>query len=249
MPQLYDKNQLIENPASFQQWQITAFHEFAEKLTNKDHPFPCIPAVIGCRLGHLRYAFCEDPRKSKSREMLASALKTFREHSRIYGNYTSLIVFFENHEDLLETYTIREYETLFWSLLMDVCKYDLKNWPEHIPEDPMHHVWEYCFEEEQYFVYCATPCHIKRKSRHSPFMTLAITPRWVLNIFNSESLAADKIKMKIRERLAEYDSIPAHPDLNLYGSDDNFEWKQYFLRDDQSSAPICPFAHLHKAKN
>jgi FPC/CPF motif-containing protein YcgG len=73
---------------------------------------------------------------------------------------------------------------------------------------------------------------------------LAITPRWVLQEFNKHETFAKSIKSQIRNRLEAYDTIRIHPDLNSYGNKANFEWKQYFLRDDESSLSKCPFHRL-----
>ncbi|WP_246050069.1 YqcI/YcgG family protein [Aquibacillus sediminis] len=35
-------------------------------------------------------------------------------------------------------------------------------------------------------------------------------------------------KRVLENRLKNYDSIGAHPDLNSYGEADNYEWRQYF---------------------
>ena len=58
----------------------------------------------------------------------------------------------------------------------------------------------------------------------------------------------DQIKSLIRERLAHYDQINPHPVLNRYGQEDNYEWKQYFLRDDQTTLSKCPFTSHHKKR-
>ncbi|MDQ0199523.1 FPC/CPF motif-containing protein YcgG [Neobacillus ginsengisoli] len=100
-------------------------------------------------------------------------------------------------------------------------------------------------------------------SRHFPYFMLAITPRSVLVEFHSSHDYAAKIKSNIRKRLADYDTIRIHPDLNSYGNEDNFEWKQYFLHDDNSAISNCPFhktikqideninnkGHLYKSQN
>ena len=59
-------------------------------------------------------------------------------------------------------------------------------------------------------------------------MMLAFTPRWVLKQFNARTRQAEHTKGLIRQRLAQYDPVPPHPDLKLYGAEDNYEWKQYF---------------------
>jgi uncharacterized protein len=95
-------------------------------------------------------------------------------------------------------------------------------------------------------MYCATPAHTNRRSRHFDTMMLAITPRWVLQAFNKSEIRAKKIKDSIRKRLKNYDAIDVHRDLNRYGADDNYEWKQYFLRDDDTALTRCPFHRLLK---
>ncbi len=70
---------------------------------------------------------------------------------------------------------------------------------------------------------------------------LAITPRWVLTEFYTSASQVKKMKPLIRQRLEDYDSIAIHPDLNTYGHQDNFEWKQYFFHDDDTSLSKCPF--------
>jgi FPC/CPF motif-containing protein YcgG len=139
------------------------------------------------------------------------------------------------------SYKVEQFERLFWDLLNGLRHLDPFDWPSHIPSDPHHPLWEFCFRNEQYFMYCATPSHTKRKSRHFPYFMLAVTPRWVMEEFNASPTLAMKIRSKIRERLENYDSVPAHPNLNRYGRDDNYEWKQYFLHDDETSLSKCPF--------
>ncbi|KOP82983.1 YqcI/YcgG family protein [Cytobacillus solani] len=231
-----------------QQWQYEAFKHFKEKMSDTNGPFPCIPATIGFKLNHFRYGFLGDPRLKETSAELAELLKTFGQNSKSFGHYTSLIAIFHTPEDLIRKYSLADYRLLFWSLLSEISKLDEREWPPHIPRDPEHHVWEYCFGGEQYFMYCATPSHKKRKTRHFPYFIFAITPRWVLVEFNSAIESAKKMREKIRERIVNYDTIEIHPDLNLYGSKGNFEWKQYFLSDDLSTPSRCPFTSFHADK-
>ncbi|WP_438825092.1 YqcI/YcgG family protein [Bacillus sp. JJ1122] len=214
---------------------------FNEKIQNKNRPFPCIPATTGHSLNQFCYGFAGDPTKQSTSEELANLLREFTEVSRSLGKFTSLVIFFDTPADLIESYKVEDYEQLFWELLNGLGKMDVADWPAHIPSDPENSAWEFCFHGEQYFMYCATPAHEKRKSRHFPCFMLAITPRWVLTEFNSSAAGAAKIKANIRKRLELYDTSPIHPDLNSYGNDDNFEWKQYFLHDEQTSLSECPF--------
>ncbi|WP_223292362.1 YqcI/YcgG family protein [Salipaludibacillus neizhouensis] len=43
-----------------------------------------------------------------------------------------------------------------------------------------------------------------------------------------------------------YDNTPVHSDLKTYGEDHNHEWKQYFIRDDNTTASECPFHRKNK---
>ncbi|KKI89415.1 hypothetical protein WQ54_26475 [Bacillus sp. SA1-12] len=243
--ELLEKDGIKANYTTIKNWQYDAFMKFSAMILNDKKLFPCIPASIGFRLNQFRYAFLNDPRENETVYQFADALRTFGEESKAFGAYTSLITIFQTPLDLAEDYSVDEYRVLFWSILKNVTKLDRKEWPSHIPGEPENHIWEYCFDGEQYFIYCATPAHKRRKSRSFPYFIFAVTPRWVLEEFHSTS-TSEKVTKKIRERLLAYDSVKIHPDLNLYGNPTNFEWKQYFLSDDHSSPSRCPFSFLHK---
>jgi uncharacterized protein len=239
--------QKSENELNF--WEKAILGKFTERLENKGSPFPCIPATIGHSLDHFSYGFVSDPRKNESFGELAALLKEYTETSRHLGNFTSLIIFFETPAEMGKKYSVEDYEQLFWKQLNGLLQLDAQDWPKHIPVEPANPDWEFCFHGEQYFMYCATPAHKNRQSRYFPCFMLAITPRWVLTQFNSSPATARKIKAQIRKRLENYDSCPIHPDLNSYGKEDNFEWKQYFLREDESTLRECPFHKIKKKLN
>ena len=222
-------------------WERIALEKFEAKMTDKERPFPCIPATIGFSTNQLRYGFVGDPRDTSSIHELAQLIKIFTDESTGFGNYTSLIVFYNIPKEVEKTYTVEQFEQLFWKQLGGLSAIDGMQWPEDIPTDPHDPVWEFCFHGEKYFMYCATPSHQNRQSRHFDTMMLAITPRWVLQEFGKNESYANNIKKQVRKRLAKYDSISIHHDLNSYGSEDNFEWRQYFLRDDDTSLSKCPY--------
>lgn len=231
--------------SGLEKWKRDAVEEFSAKLDDKNYLFPCIPATLGYRLNHFRYGFVSDPRNISSTDELAKLLEEYSKCFRNFGNYTSLIIFYETSQELKDSTRVEPFEQLFWKQLNRLAEIDCKEWPRHIPTDPHNPLWEFCFHGEQYFMYCATPSHKNRVSRHFPYFMLAITPRTVLVEFHSYEAHASKVKSKIRKRLTDYDSIGIHPDLNSYGKEDNFEWKQYFLHDDNTSISNCPF---HKNK-
>lgn len=225
---------------SLEDWQLNALNRFQKKMTGKEKPFPCIPATIGFANNQLRYGFADDPGDPASVQQTASILKEFTKHSRDYGSYTSLIIFYKQKDNL----RVEEYEQLFWDQLTGLSEIDEVEWPNGIPKDPHDPLWEFCFHGEKYFMYCATPAHKNRQSRHFDTMMLAITPRWVLQEFMKKETLASRIKNQVRKRLLNYDTISIHPDLNSYGNEDNLEWKQYFLRDDDTAISKCPFHRL-----
>lgn len=244
---LLNKIEIEKQSSMLQGWQREAFRSFVYKMTDIEQPFPCIPATLGFKLNHLRYTFIDDVRTEESAHELASVLKNYGTISRETGIYASLIVFFNPNSTVQAS--LAEYEMMFWNIMSKVSELDEKIWPEHIPKNPHNRYWEFCFNEEPYFIYCATPEHKLRKSRSFPVLMLAITPRWVLHHFHSSHPHADKIKAQIRERLLTYDQTPPHPDLKWYGHQDNLEWKQYFIRDDQTTLSACPFKHHVENKN
>jgi FPC/CPF motif-containing protein YcgG len=227
-------------------WKKDAFEKFEEKIADNQKLYPCIPATLGHQLNRFRYGFVSSPYEASSSEELACLLEDYSKCFRKTGQYTSLIIFYEPSLEISKNRSVELYQQLFWGQLNQISELDRVEWPSHIPTDPDNPLWEFCFHGEQYFIYCATPSHKNRMSRHFPYFMLAITPRSVLEEFYSAPTHAEKIKAKIRKRLEDYDSLLIHPDLNTYGQEDNFEWKQYFLPDDDTSPLKCPFNHTKK---
>lgn len=244
MSQLYDKQRIENDLEALLPWQRTAYRSFTSMIEDKENAYPCIPAVQGYKANNLRFCFAGDPRQTRSVKVMAEALKEYGTCSRDTGPYASLVVFFETSDTLLSQYQVEDYRQLFWSVLNTMTTFDEKDWPEDIPQDPDHHQWEFCFDGEPYFAFCATPSHEKRKSRHFPYFILAFQPRWVFEAINDSTKLGLQMKKAIRNRLKNYDGIPAHPDLKWYGTEDNHEWKQYFLSDEEDTPSKCPFMRL-----
>lgn len=228
-------------------WQRKAMERFEAKMKDKERPFPCIPATQGFAMNQFRYGFAGDPRSDKAIEELGELLAFYTESAKKYGTYTSLLVFFETPFEVKESLSTEHWEQLFWRQLNGLAQIDELEWPEQIPTDPHHPLWEFCYHGERYFMYCGTPSHTNRKSRHSEDYLLAITPRWVLEEFGKQEEYARKIKSQVRKRLENYDSIDIHPALNSYGNPENYEWKQYYLHDDDTALSKCPFHRNIKA--
>ncbi|MGG4480418.1 YqcI/YcgG family protein [Paenibacillus illinoisensis] len=245
MSLLYQHSELENVDAPLEAWKKEAYRLFASKMSDREARFPCIPATQAFAMGHLRYGFVSGSDHQPADRKLAEIISEYGRASRSFGEYSSLILFLELRD---KTRTVLEYEAFFLELLSQVSDLDVKPWPEDIPENPENPLWEFCYDDERYFVYCGTPAHTNRQSRSFPYFMLAMTPRWVLDQWNAHPKKAAAIGPKIRERLAEYDAVPAHPELKQYGSQGNLEYKQYFLRDDDTSPSRCPFLRALQAE-
>ncbi|WP_440109247.1 YqcI/YcgG family protein [Paenibacillus sp. QZ-Y1] len=238
MSLLFTASEMENEEAPLEAWKRDAYRLFASKMSDREARFPCIPATQAFALGHLRYGFVSPPGSESASRILSNIITEYGQSSRSFGQYSSLVIFFEKEQEIRD---VIGYETLFWDLLSQIRSLDDKPWPQDIPEDPEQSMWEFCFSDERYFVYCGTPAHTSRQSRSFPYFMLAMTPRWVLDIWNAHPQKAEAIAPKIRERLAAYDTVPAHPELKQYGAQGNLEYKQYFLRDDDTAPSKCPF--------
>lgn len=229
-------------------WQQDAFRKFGQMIADENRMYPCIPGRQGFLTDSLRFGFASDPRSDKTIEEAAQLLQQYGECSRDTGRYASLVIFFETPEDMEADFTVEDYEQAFWSVLSRVSAKDPVPWPAHIPQDPSHHAWEFCYSGHPYFAFCGTPAHQVRRSRRTPCFLITFQPRWVFEEINDSTAFGRNMKNLIRQKLVEYDGVPAHPSLKWYGQTDNLEWEQYFLRDDESVAPKCPFASMAMKK-
>jgi uncharacterized protein len=243
---LRSKSWIDQHKDELTNWQQSAYNHFSAMMCDEHHPYPCVPGKQGFQSDTLRFGFAGDPRNEAASEELAALLKQYGKISRDTGTYASLVVFFNSEGIEEDNHSIDSYQHIFWTLLNRIHELDETPWPDGIAKDPHHHTWEFCFEGEPYFAFCATPAHIVRKSRHFPYFLVAFQPRWVFDEINSSTAFGQKLKKVIRKRLIEYDEAEPHPSLKWYGQEDNYEWKQYYLSDDDSSLSKCPFLNSQK---
>ncbi|MGG2196540.1 YqcI/YcgG family protein [Paenibacillus validus] len=247
MSELYTRSWLEKHRFEFRAWQQDAFRQFAAMIHDDSNTYPCIPGRQGFVSDHLRFGFVEDPASQTAPQDLAALLKQYGRCSRETGRYASLVVFFNTSSAGWTGCPVEAYEELFWALLSGVSRLDDQVWPDDISSDPSHPSWEFCFDGNPYFAFCATPAHVIRKSRHFPYLLLAFQPRWVFEKMNNSTHFGQSMKKAIRSRLEQYDGIPAHPSLKWYGQEDNLEWKQYFLHDHNRIPSRCPFTRMKRA--
>ncbi|WP_082153479.1 YqcI/YcgG family protein [Bacillus sp. LL01] len=219
-------------------WGRHVFSKFTKDMLSESRPFPCVFGVEGFKQGSLRFAFIENPIRHKAMEELAGALKGYLEEARGLGRNTSFVVFFRPEVEK----TLVEYEKQFWNILSKLHQLDEKEWPENIPTDPEHYLWEFSFHNEPIFVVCNTPVHDKRASRRASTFMITFQPRWVFDGINGDTQIGKLFQQTVRERMEAYDEVSAHPALNWYGKTETREWRQYFLMDDNKvETAKCPF--------
>lgn len=135
------------------------------------------------------------------------------------------------------------YARRFWEILCWLHKHDPQSWPSDVPHDPHDPAWEFSFNGTPMFVFAAAPTHRLRRSRNlGGCLVLLFQPRNVFTGIEGGTRAGIVARRRIRDSLAAWDCVPAHPAMGDYGDPSNFEWRQYFLPDDQSEMySACPF--------
>ena len=241
MSRLYLRKGEVGSNYAVSSWQSVMFSEFEAQMSSESRPFPCIFGVTGYRADQLRYLFL-DPFEV---EVLGTQLEHFVGESRTLGPNTSLVVFTRPRP----VQTLSSYYRKMWLTLDQLARLDESPWPETIPEQVDHPMWEFSFAGEPIFVVCSTPAHVMRQSRRSSAFMLTFQPRWVFEKILGTEKAASAAFAEVRKRLIPYDSTSPSPLLGRYGNNDGREYQQYFLPDDNHAETGCPFAKLAQTKS
>lgn len=240
MSRLYLRKGEVGSNYAVSSWQSVMFSEFEAQMSSESRPFPCIFGVTGYRADQLRYLFL-DPFEV---EVLGAQLEHFVGESRTLGPNTSLVVFTRPRP----VQTLGAYYRKMWLTLDQLARLDKSPWPETIPEQVDHPMWEFSFAGEPIFVVCSTPAHVMRQSRRSSAFMLTFQPRWVFEKILGTEKAASAAFAEVRKRLIPYDTTSPSPLLGRYGNNDGREYQQYFLPDDNNAEAGCPFAKLAQTK-
>jgi FPC/CPF motif-containing protein YcgG len=241
MSRLYLRKGEVGSNHAVSSWQSVMFSEFEAQMSSESRPFPCIFGVTGYRADQLRYLFL-DPFEV---EVLGTQLEHFVGESRTLGPNTSLVVFTRPRP----VQTLGAYYRKMWLTLDQLARLDKSPWPETIPEQVDHPMWEFSFAGEPIFVVCSTPAHVMRQSRRSSAFMLTFQPRWVFEKILGTEKAASAAFAEVRKRLIPYDSTSPSPLLGRYGNNEGREYQQYFLPDDNHAETGCPFAKLAQSKS
>jgi FPC/CPF motif-containing protein YcgG len=211
-----------------------AFHEF---LVSESQPHPCTFGVVAEKRGKLRYSYLTREEITRPLE-LAHALRAFQSLAPAIGGRPALIVFVDIAPDL----DASEQEATFWSLLQALHDHDHTPWPETIPTDIDHPLWQFCFAGEPWFINGHGTAYRKRLSRGSRNgMFLVMQTHANLDGIVGHSPAAEAIRRDIRQAVRRYDLVDVSPDFTIYGDPAGREWKQYWLTDDNAPRTgTCP---------
>src|SRR5207302_390599 len=110
-----------------------------------------------------------------------------------------------------------------------------------------------CHEIGQFtamFVPANLPIYAKRRSRRNPCFMILFQPRFVFDelIDHPQKLAA--ARQVIRARALQFDDVPVHPHIGVYGERDNLEWRQYVVPDNSDPVPgECPLRMWHEDRD
>jgi uncharacterized protein len=218
-------------------WKESVIEDLYHDLGQPGSAFPCIFAVSALRRKHLRFAFVESMRDTKTWQHLPSVVEEYVRVYRSIAQHTAFVVVFRPTLTALDLDT---YTETFWRLLAFLHQHDPELWPEHIPVGPDDPYWEFCFTGEPIFLVCNTPEH---KGRRSPGLTVTMQPRGIFDGLEPHTEAGKQARWITRKRLETYDDAVISPYLGDYGDPRAREWRQYFLYDDNERHPdVCPFA-------
>jgi hypothetical protein len=218
-------------------WQNDAYMDYRRRVLESS--YPCFFGQRAEQMEEIFYAFI--PRKD--RDSLLLAINAFVEAltTEQFARF-SLIAFFETDE--LSTHSA--FSASFWSALQLLADADYAPGEALRPtDDPL---WEFSFRGIEMFVVGLSESYRLRRSRQiGAGMALIFQPRILFTDPGTGTPISLQVRQAIHRRMQAYDGYTVHPDIGVYGSPDNREWKQYVLPDDNSpTLTSCPF-HVRQA--
>ena len=215
-------------------WLEACHAAFRHEVLNP--AYPCFFGTVAERKGEMFYGYAETGALGELPETVAHFVRL---GSQAAYRRNNLALFFKPEP---QPPTHQAFQACFWSVLQYLHDHDpLPESAHHCdPESPD---FEFTFADCQMFVVGASPSYRKRRSRClGPGMVLLFQPRAVfIDIATSQPISAS-VRGQIRQRMAAWDQMEAHPDLGFFGEAGNLEWKQYCLPDDNTPAMgACPF--------
>lgn len=230
------------------EWGQEGYEVICRALESREPGFPCIYGVRAHKEGGLRYVFVDDDTDPAWLQALGRALSEYTSTCHEIGQFTSLLVLFPPSSE--ELATLEAYRERYWKLMQWLHDHDPAPWPDDVPAETTDPDWEFCFGGLAMFVPANLPIYAKRRSRRNPCFMILFQPRFVFDelIDHPQKLAA--ARQVIRARALQFDDVPVHPHIGVYGERDNLEWRQYVVPDNSDPVPgECPLRMWHEDRD
>ncbi|CAM4099852.1 YqcI/YcgG family protein [Bacillus manliponensis] len=218
-------------------WVGEEFHTFSSVVLDKE--FPCYFGLTALKKNELRYSFLAHNDWEHLPETMLAFLRLMEEDTSVRRGF---FLFVEPEKEIC---SLEYYRAYFWRILQYLHEKDERPWPNHIPENPDHHLWEFSFGGEAMFAFANAPAYKQRRTRNlGDSMVVGFQPRIIFDGLEGDRPKGAYSRQMVRERVEKWDQLPKHPNISHYGDPNHREWKQYFIGDDcEPSAGKCPFYH------
>ncbi len=217
-------------------WFPESYGQFRSRLA--ESRYPCFYGTVAEKNGDLfvGYAGGEDD-VARSAELLSTFLDVVTQRRLSRSIFALFFVPEESHD-------LAHYQRKFWRLLAELGVHD--DHPAAAGE-PDSKEWEFVFHGEPMFVFAVCPAYERRRSRNmGPSFVVLFQPRVVFGVLgDADGSVVATPRREIRRRSVEWDGMATHPDLGIYGSETNREWKSYFLPDNvEPVTGSCPLGAM-----
>ena len=222
------------------EWGREGFEVLCRALESREPGFPCIYGVRTYYEGGLRFVFIDDDTNPVWLEALGQALSEYAATCREeIGQFTTLAALFPPSSGAEAT--LKAYRVRYWRIMQWLHDHDPAPWPDDVPDDPTDPDWEFCFGGLPMFVPANLPIYERRRSRRNPCFAILFQPRFVFDELIAQPQKLATARQVIRARALEFDDVPVHPTIGVYGERDNLEWRQYVVPDSSDPVPgECP---------
>ncbi|CAG9001599.1 MAG: hypothetical protein CENE_03622 [Candidatus Celerinatantimonas neptuna] len=235
---LYPYIHKIDDEFLLNLWMFQAFRYFYQILS--DTRFPCLFGRHAFKQKTIEYGFVSEENHEENLIDLMFLYTEKNKNKSIKERlYHPMIIFFEKGK----MNSLEAEQQFCWQQLQLLNEKDSKPWPEHLPKDPSHHEWSFCFNEIELFFNMSCPSYSKLRSRYlGEHIVFVVNPRKHFDCVAPQGTEKGaKVRGKIRNRSKEYNNGYLSNELGTYGDTNNKEWQQYLLAEPDHNVMIhCP---------
>lgn len=231
---LYQFNTINEEAPN---WVTLSVKSFEDTMASTENPFPCYFAKLGLERGSFRYSYIEIEELSRPivfKENLIHYLNQYKELE-----WPSVFVVFLKVNE--EKNSLDEHEKIFWNILNYLIEEDEVEWPKAVAKDPNSHKWQFYFQGIPLFINGHSSNYKNRITRSSySDMMMVIQTMDTLKPVTENVKNSNLVRKDIRNRVNRYDKIPVSNLLGSYPDEGSYEWKQFWLPDENIDKGKCP---------